>query len=70
MRLRACFDFADDTVCFFYQQERQWQPLGEKHHLKYNMDHFMGVREGLFCYSTKQPGGSAVFTDFTFQVNE
>lgn len=70
VRLRACFDFADDTVCFFYQQERQWQPLGEKHHLKYNMDHFMGVREGLFCYSTKQPGGSAVFTDFTFQVNE
>ena len=70
VRLRACFDFADDTVCFFYQQERQWQPLGEKHHLKYNMDHFMGVRESLFCYSTKQPGGSAVFTDFTFQVNE
>jgi len=65
-RLRACFDFSTDTVRFFYQKEG-WQPLGEAHQLRYLLDHFMGVRAGLFCYATEQAGGSAVFTDFVYE---
>lgn len=64
-RFRAEFDFTSDSVRFFYWAER-WQPLGQAHHLEYRLDHFMGVRVGLFCYSTRQSGGSAVFADFVY----
>ncbi|MBQ7864903.1 MAG: hypothetical protein IJ350_00940, partial [Clostridia bacterium] len=65
VQLRACFDFDTDTVRFFYH-DGAWQPLGEAHQLRYLLDHFMGVRAGLFCYATQQSGGSAVFTDFVY----
>lgn len=65
-RLRACFDFSTDTVNFFYR-DGAWKPLGEAHQLRYLLDHFMGVRAGLFCYATEQAGGSAVFTDFVYE---
>ncbi|MBQ7305641.1 MAG: family 43 glycosylhydrolase [Clostridia bacterium] len=65
VQLRACFDFDTDTVRFFYH-DGVWQPLGEVHQLHYLLDHFMGVRAGLFCYATEQTGGSAVFTDFVY----
>lgn len=66
--LRACFDFDTDTVRFYYGCDGQWQQLGEKHQLVYKLDHFMGVRAGLFCYSTVQTGGSAAFTDFVYSL--
>lgn len=68
-RLRLEFDFTCDQVRFFYWAE-QWQPLGEAHQLAYRLDHFMGARVGLFCYSTKEIGGSAVFADFVYHRGE
>lgn len=67
VRLRACFDFDTDRVRFFYY-DGGWQPLGEAHQLQYRLDHFMGVRAGLFCYSTQQSGGSATFADFDYTM--
>lgn len=68
-RLRAAFDFRRDTVRFFYWADG-WQPLGEAHQLVYRLDHFMGVRVGLYCYSTRETGGSAVFADFVYQTEQ
>lgn len=68
-QLRASFDFTADTVCFFYR-DGEWKQLGRAHRLYYRLDHFMGVRAGLFCYSTQQSGGSAVFSDFVYEKEQ
>lgn len=69
LRLRAEFDFDDlkDTVSFFVIIGDRRIQVGEPHKLVYRLDHFMGVRIGLFCYSTKTTGGSALFKDFTIE---
>lgn len=68
-QLRADFDFETDTVCFFFLKDG-WKQLGPAHRLYYRLDHFMGVRAGLFCYSTVKPGGSAVFSDFVYEKEQ
>ena len=47
--------------CVFYVDGKK---IGEKHKLEFRLDHFTGVRYGLFVYSTKCVGGSALFSDF------
>ena len=69
LRLRADFDFDCDRVQLSYLDDNAWQPVGEPHQLHYRLDHFMGCRIGLFVYATKEAGGSARFTDFTYQVH-
>ena len=32
--------------------------------IAFELDHFCGVRAGLFCYATKQLGGMAAFAHF------
>ena len=68
--LKVCFDFENmtDTAVFSYLQNGQWHTIGKPHHLVYRLDHFVGCRVGLFCYSTRQPGGSAVFSDFVYKL--
>ena len=69
-QLRAEFDFADmkDEVRFLWRTDGDWQPLGPAHHLVYDLHHFMGVRVGLFCYSTRKSGGEAGFRDFRYRT--
>ena len=55
-----------DEVRFSWRTDGDWQPLGPSHHLVYDLHHFMGVRIGLFCYSTRKSGGEAVFRNFTW----
>ena len=43
-------------------------PLASPVGLRYTLDQFVGVRFALFCYSTKQAGGKAVFTDFNYSA--
>lgn len=69
-RLRATFDFTRDIVQFSYRTHGTWTNAGSEHHLFFRLDHFTGTRVGLFLYSTKQSGGSAVFCDFTYQTVE
>ena len=71
VRLRAIANFADmrDTVEFYYEREGQWKKLGKTYKLYFKLDHFTGCRFGLFCYATRETGGSAVFKDFTYHYN-
>ncbi|MBP5603436.1 MAG: family 43 glycosylhydrolase [Treponema sp.] len=43
-----------------------FEQLGSPVQLRYTLDQFVGVRFALFCYSTAEPGGKAVFTDFNY----
>ena len=72
VRLRAVFDFhaLTDTVTFYYESGEEWKPLGSPHKMVYRLDHFAGVRIGLFAYSTKIPGGSAGFRKFRMTIEE
>ncbi|MCR5629330.1 glycoside hydrolase 43 family protein [Eubacterium sp.] len=54
--------FADEKdECVFYIDDVK---IGDVHKLKFRLDHFTGVRYGLFVYSTKQTGGEVAFADF------
>ena len=44
----------------------EYQQLGTPVQLRYTLDQFVGVRFALFCYSTKQPGAKAQFTNFNY----
>ena len=68
IRLRADFDFDLDQVRLSWLDGDVWQPVGEPHQLLYQLDHFMGCRIGLFTYAAQTVGGTARFTDFTYQV--
>ena len=70
VRLRVQFDFATDTARFAAQLDQSWQPFGGAHPLVYRLDHFVGCRVGLFCYATREVGGTVVFADFAYQVED
>lgn len=46
----------------------EWKQLGITHKMAFRLDHFTGARFGLFIYSTEQSGGSAVFSDFRYEL--
>lgn len=72
VRLRMSFDFRElrDTVSFALERDGAWIPLGGAHKLVYRLDHFAGVRIGLFCCAGLEPGGSAGFSRFTYATEE
>lgn len=53
-----------DECDFFIDGEK----IGEMHKLKFRLDHFTGVRYGLFIYSTKECGGIASFSKFKIKA--
>ena len=70
--LRARIDFTrmKDTAVFEWKQNGNWQTLAEPFSLYFKLDHFCGVRPGLFCYATKELGGQAAFSDFKMRKEE
>ena len=59
---------SDDTVSFFYGSDPEHlAKIGTDHKLEFKLDHFTGVRFGLFVYSTKETGGSASFSNFIYR---
>jgi beta-xylosidase len=71
VRLKIEVDFTDmkDEAKFYYFDEgaNQYHQIGKTHRLSFKLDHFAGCRFGLTVYSTKEAGGSAAFTNFTFK---
>ncbi|MBR4575776.1 MAG: family 43 glycosylhydrolase [Clostridia bacterium] len=69
VRLRAAvrFDGPEGRVCFEYLDSSGWKPLGPEHTMTFALDHFTGCRFGLFLYSTREPGGRASFSRFTYR---
>lgn len=53
-------------VSLLYREGNVFVSLAEPVKLRYTLDQFVGVRFALFCYSTKQSGAKAVFTDFNY----
>lgn len=68
VRLRVESDFTQmkDIAKFYYQDGTTWKQLGIDHKMYFRLDHFTGVRFGLFHYATKELGGVAKFTDFQY----
>ena len=70
LRVRIDFTRMKDTAVFEWKQDGNWQTLAEPFSLYFKLDHFCGVRPGLFCYATKEHGGQAAFSDFTMRKEE
>ncbi len=68
--LRAEVDFTrrKDTAQMYYVEDGEKKPIGPESKLVFKLDHFTGARFGLFVYSTKEVGGSAVFREFVYEV--
>lgn len=67
--LKVNFENMADKLDFFYQKDGRWAKVGDPHQLRFRLDHFTGARFGLFIYSTRNMGGSAVFKDFEYRYN-
>ncbi|MBP5222038.1 MAG: hypothetical protein J6Z35_02610 [Lachnospiraceae bacterium] len=67
--LRAEIDFTrmKDCAILYYSEQKEMRPFGPASKLRFLLDHFTGVRFGLFVFSTEKPGGSAVFSNFIYQ---
>ena len=57
------FAFADST-----EKATDFTDFSNPVKLRYTLDQFVGVRFALFCYSTKQAGGTATFKDFKIEI--
>ena len=68
LRAEADFTMMKDSASVFYVEDGVKKQLGEECRLVFKLDHFTGVRFGLFIYSTKECGGSAVFKDFIYEA--
>lgn len=71
LELKLIFDLtrAKQQVQLLYREKPgkgEFQQLGKPVQLRYTLDQFVGVRFALFCYSTKQAGGQADFSDFNY----
>ncbi len=62
----ADFDGMRDEARFYYEENGAFICLGSPKKLYFWLDHFAGCRFGLFAYATKQPGGTARFSDFVY----
>lgn len=70
IRVRADFENMRDLAGFELWQDREWKFFGPAVKLYFKLDHFCGVRAGLFCYGTKSSGGTAAFSEFTHESRE
>lgn len=69
--LRIEFDFvndADKAVFAFSTDGMNWSVFGESLQLSFRLDHFMGVRTGLYSYATKELGGYADFEYYDITI--
>ena len=70
VRLRFETDFAymkDEAQGYFADGDAR-TAIGPVSKLRFKLDHFTGVRFGLFVFSTEKTGGSASFADFVYQT--
>lgn len=62
---RFNFESGNDSAQFFYVEPVSGlvQDFGPLKKLRFTLDQFVGCRFSLFCYSTKESGGTAVFSN-------
>lgn len=66
LQLKVEFENMKDTATFSYKIEDSIISIDRELPLFFKVDHFTGCRFGLVMYSTKQPGGSAMFSNFLY----
>ena len=70
--LKATFNLehTKENVQFSYfdKESEKYIDFGEPVKLRYTLDQFVGVRFALFCYSTKNTGGTATFKEFKIEL--
>ena len=67
LRLIAEFGRLKDTLNFYYENaDGRFVKVGATHKMRFRLDHFTGNRFGLFIYSTRMTGGTAVFKNFSY----
>ena len=64
--LKATFDDMKDRLDFYYLKGNKFVKFGASHKMEFRLSHFTGNRFGLCCYSTRTPGGKAVFKNFEY----
>ena len=64
LTVKVVCDFRNDTATCFVKTKEGFIKLGAPHPLRFRLDHFTGARFALSCFSTKTPGGTAVFRHF------
>ncbi len=70
VRMQVLFaDEKDQAVCQV-KQNGEWVDIGKPHKLRFRLDHFTGTRFGLFCYSQKETGGKAGFSEFRYEKGQ
>ncbi|MBE6754540.1 MAG: glycosyl hydrolase 43 family protein [Ruminococcaceae bacterium] len=71
VRLRLRLKVQDMTDCarLYWLDNDVWREAGDGHKLVYRLDHFMGVRFALCCWSGKKAGGSALFNDCEYRIS-
>lgn len=67
LRAEADFTMMKDTARFYLVSADGKIPTGAEIKLRFRLDHFTGVRFGLFIFSTRETGGSATFSDFQYE---
>ena len=72
LHLKASFFLKhnQEAVQFAYydKNKEKYIDFGQAVKLRYTLDHFTGVRFALFCFSSKEYGGSACFKDFELEI--
>lgn len=63
-------DMNDKMQMFYKEEDGKWTQAGKEHKLHFGLDHFTGARVGLCVYSTKETGGTAVFSNFSIGVEK
>ncbi len=70
VRVRAKVEFTEmkDVADFEVCVNGNWESFGQRMKLHFKLDHFCGVRAGLFCYATEEVGGWARFRRFEYEL--
>nr|MCR5063726.1 hypothetical protein [Treponema sp.] len=67
--VQFCINSQMDEKTMAAENTCSFKNIGAPVKLRYTLDQFAGVRFALFCYSTKQTGGKAVFKDFKIELH-
>ena len=70
LKATFCLEHAKEKVQFSYYDNKKGKYIdfGNAVKLRYTLDQFVGVRFAIFCYSTKNTGGSATFKEFKLEI--
>ena len=70
LKATFCLEHNKENVQFAYFDDKsgEYIDFGEAVKLRYTLDQFVGVRFALFCFSTKNVGGKAIFNDFELEL--